>query len=173
MPKQQIVIAGMTAAGAAVAAALIMPSEGLRLSAYRDPIGIVTDCWGHTATAQLGKTNTEAECIEKLRADMQSHWSGISKCAPGLSSAPPRVQGAVLSFAYNVGVAKACGSTLVRKADRGDFVGSCAEFTRWVWMGPYNCTLPEHQKRCGGLPKRRVLERAACEGGPVSLGIVG
>lgn len=171
MTKQYIVISGMTAAGAMLAGALIMPSEGLRLAAYRDPIGIVSDCWGHTKTARLGQTNTEAECIRKLQSDMQEHWDGVMKCAPGLAKAPPRVQGATLSFAYNVGVAKACQSTFVHKAQSGDYPGACAELPRWVFMGGKDCRKPE--SRCDGLVTRRSRERAVCDGKPISMGVQG
>lgn len=173
MNKQQIIIGGMTAAGATLAAALITPSEGLFLKPYKDPIGIVTDCWGHTKTAKLGRVNTEAECVQKLQTDMQEHWDGMVKCAPNLAKAPPRVQGAVLSWGFNVGVGNACASTLMRHVQAQRYEMSCAELSRWVWMGPYNCALPEHAKRCGGIPKRRAIERAACEGRPPSLGVAG
>lgn len=62
---------------------------------------------------------------------------------------------AIVSWAYNVGSAAACRSTLVRKLKAGDYAGACAELDRWVYQG---------STRLPGLVKRRADERARCEG---------
>lgn len=190
MNKVKIVIAGMTAAGTLLAAAIIKPMEGLRLKAYRDPIGVVTDCWGHTKTAKLGHVNTEAECIQKLQRDMQEHWDGMVKCAPVLRDAPPHVQGSTLAFGFNIGVGGACGSTAFERLRAGDTAGYCAEMSRWVCGTEKDtgrrkltdkdramCPTSAANKAAGrisfvlpGLESRATVQRAICEGRPVSLG---
>ena len=40
-----------------------------------------------------------------------------------------------MSFAFNIGEKKFCQSTLVKKANRGDMVGACAELSRWTQAG--------------------------------------
>ena len=63
---------------------------------------------------------------------------------------------AFLSFAFNVGAQKFCGSTLVKKANQGDMPGACAELSRWTYAGG---------RELPGLVKRRAAERALCERG--------
>lgn len=145
--------AGLSAAVIAITGALVMPAEGLRLTGYRDPIGIVTDCWGHTKTAQLGKTNTVDECRRKLIEDFAEHEVGLQQCVRVPMS--DHVHAAVLSWTFNIGVAKACASTLVRKLNAGDVAGACAELSRWTLAGG---------KELPGLITRRAKERAVCEG---------
>ncbi len=145
------------AAGAAAVVALASPVvvhfEGEIRHGYRDPLGIVTACVGHTKTAQLGRAYTAAERADLLRTDLAEHHAGLRACLKG--NVPPHVEAALLSFAFNVGVAKACGSTAVAKVNRGDFAGGCTELSKWGMAG--GSVLP-------GLVKRREAERALCEG---------
>jgi len=62
---------------------------------------------------------------------------------------------AYVSWAYNVGAAAACKSTLVKKLNRSDYVGACNELLRWNRAG--GRVLP-------GLVKRRKAERNMCLG---------
>ncbi|HSW18998.1 MAG TPA: lysozyme [Ramlibacter sp.] len=158
----QLKVAGISAAVCALTAALVMPAEGLRLMPYRDPVGIVTDCWGHTKTAKLGQVNTPADCRRKLEGDFAEHDAGLRLCVK--VDMPDHVHAAVLSFTFNVGVAKACASALVRKLNAGDVLGACAELSRWTLAGG---------RELPGLVKRRAAERETCEGRPASLGVQG
>jgi len=142
--------------GAAGVIALATPVvawfEGIKLAAYRDPIGVVTDCIGHVRTA--GGKSTIAQCAGKFRDDLQVHWEGIQSCTPGVEGVSDEEWAAYLSFAFNVGVSNFCGSTLARKLRAGDRPGACAELDRWVRAGGE--VLP-------GLVKRRAAERELCE----------
>lgn len=140
---------------AAAAVALALPSiaafEGLVLRPYRDPVGILTVCYGETHAAM--RDYTPAQCRELLRESAQRHAEAIEPCLPdGLSDG---VYAASVSFAYNVGANAFCGSTMARKLRGGDVPGACAELSRWVYAG--GKVLP-------GLVKRRAAERAMCEG---------
>lgn len=162
MSGWQLKAAGLSAAVVTLTASLVMPAEGLRLPAYRDPIGIVTDCWGHTKTARMGHVNTLDECRAKLAADFADHDAGLRLCVK--ADMPDHVHAAALSFAFNVGVAKACASTFVRKLNAGDILGACAELSRWTLAAG---------RELPGLVKRRAAERAMCEGRAPSLGVQG
>lgn len=157
-------IAGLSATATALTIAVVTNFEGERKTGYRDPIGVVTDCFGHTKTAKLGVTNTREQCLTKLQADAQEHWDGLTRCAPELTTAPDHVQASALAWGFNVGVRAACGSTAVRKLRAGDLMGFCAELSRWVMAGG---------KEWPGLVRRRSVERAVCEGKPLSLGAHG
>jgi lysozyme len=153
-PKQRL--AALIGAGATSLLLVSIPAhEGVVLKGYRDPIGIVTACMGHTATAQLGKRYTWAECERLMLNDLYDHAEGVLRCTPGLRDRPYQLAAAT-SFAYNVGETKYCESTMARKFNAGDLLGGCAELSRWTKAGGRD--LP-------GLVTRRADERALCEVG--------
>lgn len=144
--------------GATAAAALLyyVPTfEGMVLRGYQDPIGIVTACSGHTATAVLGKPYTKAECERLLQQDLSEHAEGVLDCTPGLKGHIPQLAAAV-SFAFNVGVSKYCGSTMARKFNADDYTGACAELDKWVYAGG---------QKLPGLVARRAAEKDLCMDG--------
>jgi lysozyme len=140
-------------AAAALATPLVVNSEGWVLRTYRDPIGVVTDCAGNTKGAAMGQVRTDAECEQRLGAALVEHGLAIAPCLPADLPIGPRA--AFISFAYNVGAAKFCASSLSRLARAGDVAGACAELSRWIYAGP---------KVLPGLVERRKRERALCEG---------
>lgn len=99
--------------------------EGLRLTAYRDMVGVWTICYGETQGVRAGMRKTKAECeamlYERLYRDF---YLAIVKCAPELAVAPVSVQASMLSGSFNFGVGYAarngvrgrgwCGSTAAR-----------------------------------------------------------
>ena len=142
-------------AGAAALLLSYVPQfEGMVLRGYKDPIGIVTACAGHTKTAVLGKPYTRAECDRLLEQDLVEHAAGVLRCTPGLQGQTYPLA-AASSFSFNVGVAKYCGSTMARKFNAGDIAGGCAELSKWIRAG--GRVMP-------GLVARRAAERAICEG---------
>lgn len=145
-------IASVGAVCAAVLIVCVPKFEGLVLRGYKDPIGIVTACAGHTATAVLGRVYTVAECEKLLEDDLVSHAEGVKACITHPLTTYQLA--AAVSFAYNIGVPRFCGSTMAEKFNRGDIKGACAELSRWTRAG--GKVLP-------GLVKRRAAERAMCE----------
>ncbi|SEL11738.1 lysozyme [Roseateles sp. YR242] len=128
-----------------------MVSEGLRTEPYRDPVGILTVCYGETHVQM--RPYSPQECRDMLGDSLAQHWAGIAACVP--ADAPDHVKAATLSFAYNVGASAFCNSTMSRKLLARDYAGGCAELSRWTYAGGQQ--LP-------GLVKRRANERALCEG---------
>lgn len=142
--------------GAAVAGMLLVhvpQFEGMILKGYKDPIGIVTACAGHTKTAVLGRAYTREQCEQMLAQDLIEHAEGVQRCVK--IPLNTNESAAYISFAYNVGIGAFCSSTLVRKINTGDRAGACAELSRWTYAGG---------KQLPGLVKRRATERAMCEG---------
>lgn len=143
--------AKIAAAAVAVALPTIALFEGLVLRPYRDPVGILTVCYGETAAPM--REYTPAQCMAMLQESAAKHARAIEPCMPpGL---PEHVQAASVSFAYNVGAQAFCSSTMARKLKAGDVPGACAELSRWVYAKGE--LLP-------GLVRRRAAERAMCEG---------
>lgn len=141
---------GVTTAGA-LAITLVGGFEGLRLFAYRDPVGIPTACFGETKGIRMGMTFTRAECDKMLLDSLIEHETGMMRCIKVPIKDETHV--ALLSWTYNVGVGAACKSTLMRKLNAGDIRGACDELRRWNKAG--GMTLP-------GLTRRRAEERALC-----------
>lgn len=135
---------------------LIHSFEGLRLTAYPDPgtggkpwtIG-----WGAT-TDEHGKPIQPNAVWSKERADarFQQHLAQFERGVMDLLDGTPVTQGqfdALVSFAYNVGLANLKSSTLLRKHKSKDYAGAAAEFARWNKAGG---------KVLRGLTRRREAE---------------
>ena len=148
-------LAAKIGAGAtALAVPLVMLYEGTRLQSYRDPVGIVTACVGHTGPElRMGQRYTKEQCETMLYGDLLKHADALNCIKTPLAD---NQKAAFLSFAFNVGNSAFCKSTLVRKANAGDLMGACAELSRWTRAGG---------RELPGLVKRRAAERELCEGG--------
>jgi lysozyme len=127
--------------------ALIQAHEGLRLSAYRDPVGIWTIGYGSTTGVHAGMKITRDQAILRLYHDVDNAEAAIN----GRVTVPltqPQFD-ALVSFVFNVGAGAFRKSTLLKKLNAGDYAGATAEFPRWVKGG--GKTLP-------GLVVRRAAE---------------
>ncbi len=129
--------------------ALIKQWEGLRLQAYRDPVGIWTIGYGHTRDVQPGRTITEAEAERLLRADLAEAEAVVA----GSVTVPLSDHrfGALVSLVYNIGAGAFAGSTLLRRLNAGDYDAVPGELQRWVYAGGRKLT---------GLVNRRAAESA-------------
>ena len=145
---------GATAGALSIATAVVSYYEGYRPTAYRDPVGIATICYGHTATARMGQTLSQERCTELLQADLGHAFSAVDRRAQVELSPPTRA--ALASFVYNVGEGAFARSTLLRKLNPGDLRGACHELSRWVYAGG---------RKLNGLVKRRATERELCLAG--------
>lgn len=158
MPSKKTLSASVGAGCCAMLLAYVPQFEGTILRGYKDPIGIVTACTGHTKTAVLGKPYTKAECEALLERDLLTHADGANRCV-ALDRLTTGQRAAAISFAFNAGVANFCGSTFARKLKAGDPT-ACAELDRWIWA-----TRPDGTRVIlEGLRSRRKTERAMCEG---------
>lgn len=163
MAVQQRIAAGLAAlAISAAGLTLVKHHEGKVLAGYKDPVGIVTACYGHTATAKLGKKYTVAECEALLKQDVAVTEAAIKRLVK-----VPITQDqydALVSFVFNVGPTAFAKSTLLRKLNAGDCWGAANELPRWDKAG--GKTLP-------GLTRRRNDERIsfikACHVPPKAL----
>jgi lysozyme len=133
---------------------LIREFEGLRLTAYRDPVGILTIGWGHTgADVTEGLTITEAEARTLLATDVARVAAGVDRLVTSPVTAAERA--ALVSFAFNVGLGALSRSTLLRRVNAGDRAAAAAEFARWV-----HGTAAGRKVRLAGLVRRRRAEAA-------------
>lgn len=149
---------GKAAAGAsfaaviALAAAVIAPWEGKVNTPYRDPVGILTVCYGHTGADIEQRRYSDAECMQMLEADVKKH-AAVLDCTNG--GYKLREGAAIVSLGFNIGVAGYCKSTSAKRAKAGDYAGACEAISLHV---------NAKGKVLQGLVDRRAYERAICEG---------
>lgn len=148
--KRRLAI-GATAGALSLATAVVSYYEGYQPTAYRDPVGVPTICFGHTATARMGQTLSQERCTQLLQADLGHAFSAVDRRAQ--VDLPPPTRAALASFVYNVGEGAFARSTLLRKLNAGDLRGACHELSRWVYAGG---------RKLNGLVKRRATELELC-----------
>lgn len=148
-------LAIVIAAACGIAAPLTMHSEGEVRHGYRDPVGIVTDCYGHTgAGALLDRAYSDQQCKAQLLLDEAKAGQAIAGCIR--VRIPLKTRAAFTDFAFNAGPRAFCHSRMAAHVNAGDLAGACAQLSRWVYAG--GRVLP-------GLVTRRAAERALCEAG--------
>lgn len=133
---------------------LVKEFEGLRLTAYRDAVGVWTIGYGTTAAAgvgiepRAGMTITQADAEEYLRRGLDKFAAQIR---PHIAVPVTDNQfGAMVSLAYNIGPGAFIKSTLLRRLNAGDYIGASAQFAVWNKAGG---------KVLAGLTRRRAAER--------------
>lgn len=148
------------AAAAALASAIAIPAEGVKLTPYYDPGGILTVCRGHTGPdVKPSQRYDLATCNELLNTDMREALKIVEQCVPGM---PSQVLAAFGDAVYNIGPTVACDrnrSTAARMLAAGELHQACRQLPRWNRARVFGVLteLP-------GLTKRRSLEMAVCLG---------
>lgn len=143
-PLTKRIIAASTAA-----AAIAAGSEGLRLTPYKDPVGIATYCYGETHNVE-NRRYTKAECLNILNDDMRRVVVRVDSCNPDL---PDSVLIAASDLAYNEGEAKVCEGTLHKLLAAKQYDEFCHSLLKYNHAG--GKVLP-------GLTKRREVEEQEC-----------
>lgn len=139
-----------------VAVPLVAKWEGLRLTPYLDPVGVLTVCHGETQGVRRGAVYTEAECRQMLARRILEYRAGLHRHFTAETRArrlTAERDAAYASLAYNVGVAGAGGSTATRRLNAGDIPGGCEALTWWNKAGG---------RVLRGLVRRRSEERSLC-----------
>lgn len=127
---------------------LIRAFEGLRLTAYRCPAGVLTIGYGHTGPDVLdGMTITKEKAEELLRCDAAR--AGDVICAEVNVPLTDDQFAALVSFVFNVGANNFRGSTLLRLLNRGWHEQVPPQLIRWNKAGG---------EVLGGLVRRRSME---------------
>lgn len=115
---------------------LIKRWEGLRLEAYLCPAGVPTVGYGHTGEdVWMGMTITEPEAETLLRKDLWSSEDTVSNAVQ--ATLTDNEYAALVSFVFNCGAGAFKSSTLLRRINSGENVGTVIqeEFPRWVYGG--------------------------------------
>jgi len=139
---------------------LVCRFEGLYLKAYQDEVGVWTIGYGHTGfdvaggAVTPGRTLADAsEALQLLKTDLDN----IAKDVEKLLLTRPMIEindnqfGALVSFAFNLGIGNLEKSTLLRCLNARDYLGTIPEFAKWNRAGG---------NVLRGLTRRRTAEAA-------------
>lgn len=137
----------------AAGVALIQSFEQCRLDAYPDPgsrdgypwtIG-----WGSTGDEITKGTRwTQEQADQRFAADLARFAAGVRKAIGGAPTSQGQFD-AMVSLAYNIGLAAFAGSTLLKKHKAGDYAGAAYAFQSWRF---------NDGKEMAGLVRRRQRE---------------
>lgn len=127
---------------------LIKEFEGFRANAYLCPAGVPTIGYGETQGVKLGMTTTEPEASAKLEKRYDEFEADVLKNVK--VTVTENQLGALVSFAYNLGVGNLQRSTLLKLLNAGNYTGAANEFGKWNMAA--GKVLP-------GLVRRREAEK--------------
>lgn len=116
---------------------LLKDVEGLRLSSYKCPGGVLTIGYGHTGQdVRNGLTITPERAIELLKKDVDIAYRGVAEAIESefFRELTKNQICALVSFVFNVGVYAFKKSTMLRKINNGDYAGAANEFERWKFV---------------------------------------
>ena len=142
-----------------VAASICKPFEGLRLKPYICPAGYPTIGYGtvYKPDGTMVKMSDPAITAEQAEEWLmltiaRDYLPAVLKQSPNLIKYP-RTLGAIVSFVYNLGIARYKASTLKRKLNEEDWDSARVEIRKWN-KGRVK-GIPTVLK---GLDKRRLVE---------------
>ena len=114
---------------------LIKESEGCKLKAYKDCIGVVTIGWGQTKGIKEGMIWTQNQADEDLIKTALEVLNQAIKASPILATVNMEKQAAIADFVYNLGIGSYTSSTLKKKVDANDWISAAVEIKRWDKAG--------------------------------------
>ena len=128
---------------------LIKEFEGCKLKAYKCPADVWTIGYGHTDGVKEGDVITQEKADALLASDLDLFSSGVKRLVS--ANLDYNQLGALVSFAFNVGLGNFRHSSLLRLVNQGDFLNAANEFLKWN---------KANGKVLPGLTRRREAERA-------------
>ena len=129
------IAAGLSAPAAFVVYDVTVPSEGVELQVYLDPVSLPTVCVGRMdKKLKLGQTFTLDECMEMLAEDWKKHQDQLDKIVKVPYKSEWQKE-ALTDFTFNVGIGNVQSSTLIRLLNQGKHVEACQQLSRWVKAG--------------------------------------
>lgn len=102
---------------------------------------------------QMGDKTNPVEAIQRSLAHVQKDEVGMKRCVTApLSQVEYDL---MLDFSYQYGIRRLCNSTMVQKANAGDYAGSCRGYLEYRFVKGYDCSTPGN-KRCFGVWTRSL-----------------
>ena len=130
---------------------LIKQSEGCKLTAYQDSVGVWTIGYGDTGIGVVkGLVINQADAEQRLRNRLAKEFEPAINSNVKVKITANQFD-ALVCLAYNIGVSAFKSSTLLRKLNAGDYQGAADQFKVWNRAGG---------EVLKGLITRRANERA-------------
>lgn len=141
--------------------ALVRRFEGLKLEAYRCPAGVLTIGYGSTGPhVKTGMVITPGEAERLLDKDLERFEVGVEAMLCGVPTSEDEFA-AMVSLAFNIGLANLATSTLLKRHKLGNKVGAANAFL--MWNKARNPATGKLQV-LPGLNRRREAEKELYEG---------
>ena len=132
---------------------LIKSFEGLKLETYLCPAGIPTIGYGQTGPdVVMGMKITAKEAEDRLLKEYTKYETKVKELLT--KTLNENQLGAVVSFAYNVGLGSLKVSTLLKHLNAGKFAEASQEFVKWN-----KARVKGRLTVLNGLTRRRLAER--------------
>jgi lysozyme len=165
LPNNKGKLIGGSAAGIAAAIALIVPViqqwEGHEPRPYKDVVGVLTVCYGHTGPdIRVRDVYTPKECKDLLESDIEKFAIGVVEISPELID-KPYILASTISFSYNIGLGAYKKSSVARNFKAGNYAAGCGWMLKYVYAGG---------KKWKGLENRRKAEYKICMKGVDDVG---
>lgn len=128
---------------------LICEFEGFRAKAYLCPAGVWTIGFGFTEDVKEGDFITRSDAQLRMGHELVKYERGVMMACK--AQVNQNMFDALVSFAFNVGVAGMTSSSVVKALNRGDTQAAARAFSLWNKAGG---------KVFAGLTRRRAAEAA-------------
>lgn len=151
--KNKLAALGLSSAMVLSGTYLVAPSEGKSNVAYKDVVGVWTQCYGNTYSVDRTRAKTDDECTEELAKQLLVHNAEMKKYV----RVPLKdyEEAAFTSLVYNIGAKQWSKSTALRKLNERKYIEACAA------MALFN---KADGKVYRGLVERRKREMEVCLG---------
>lgn len=117
--------------------------------------------FGTTTGVKLGDKTTPVRALQRLAHELDTVYeAGVKRCVK--TPLYPVEYDVYVSLAYNIGVKAFCDSTLVRRANAGDYREACDAILMWKKYKGTDCSKPN--RICGGLWTDRLQLHTKCMG---------
>ena len=135
----------------------ISNQEGFSPYPYKDIDGVWTNGYGN-ATINPKRKVDQQQALDDLHKNVNAIGDKMSDCIKVPISQDQ--YDAYLNLSYNIGYGAFCKSSIVKKLNNGDDVGSCEAIMKYTFVGGKDCK--DKSNKCLGIVKRREYERDLC-----------
>lgn len=134
----------------------IIPTQG-----DRPTVGFGSTFKEDGSPVAMGERITPPRALARTLAHVQKDEAGIKQCV----TAPlyQHEYDTLVDFAYQYGVPTLCKSSIVRRANAGDYIASCNAYLLYKYAAGYDCSTPGN-KRCAGVWTRQLERQKKCLG---------
>lgn len=151
--KERLAAVGLSASLILAGGTLIAPWEGKENAAYKDIVGVWTQCYGNTNNVDRTKPKTDDQCSDELAEELVNYNAKMKKYVKVELTVGQ--EAAFTSFVYNVGEGNWQRGTPLKLLNQGKATEACQYLMRYNKAGG---------KVVQGLTNRRKAEMEVCLG---------